>query len=103
MTKWLGGSWTTLLVGWLASGCAAVKATSVYARAVAEQAEECGELASAGDAAVLAECRQRLAVLRELADFEESELEGLSQPLVPPRNRDIDTVDLRANWLASHR
>jgi hypothetical protein len=101
--KWIEGAGTALLAGWLASGCASVKATSIYARAFAEQTEECNELASGGDPGLLAACRRRLALLRELAAFEESELEEMTPPLVPPRDRDIDTVDLRADSLANHR
>jgi hypothetical protein len=99
----LCGAGTALLAGWLASGCASVKPTSLYARALAEQTEECSNLASAGDSELLAACRRRLALLRELATFEESELKEMTPPLVPPRDQDIDTVDLMVDSLAKHR
>ena len=100
---WIQGAVTALLAGWLASGCASVKATSVYARALAEQTEECGELASAGDQEELAACRSRLTLLRELADFEQSELEEMISPPVPARNYERDTMELSASSIANHR
>jgi hypothetical protein len=101
--KWIDGVGTALLAGWLAGGCASVRATSIYARALAKQTEECSELASAGDSELLAACRRRLVLLRELAEFEKSELEEMTPPLVPARDRDIDTVDLSVEPHTNHR